>query len=145
MRPGDAISVNPAPRGSNVRTSNQKSRRRGYGQRKRGQFYQEVCQIRKDWVRNKEDHPRGYLFETHHQVFPVPAPSALDLSQPGVRVLPSGVVDHFIDINVTHVPIPQATPTAQQVRSKFKRARVPLSSSGKKSSKLNTTFTSEFS
>ena len=127
MRPGEAIVVNPAPRGSNIRTSNQKSRRRGYGQRKRGKFYQDVLQIRKDWQRNKDNHPRGYVFETHHPVFPVPAPSALDLSQPGVRVLPSGVIDHFIEIDSTHVPVPQAAPTAHQVRSKFKRVRAQLS------------------
>ena len=127
LGPGQVIKVNPAPRGCNIRATNQKSRRRGFGQRKRGKFYQDVQQIKKDWKRNEADHPRGYVFESHHEVFPVPAPTAANLSQPGVRILPSGVIDHFIEINATHVPVPQPPPTGHQVRRKFKRVRVELS------------------
>ena len=117
--------VNPAPRGSNVRKPFQRGRKSQYKQRKRGQFYNVVQSIKRDWKLNKEAHPRGYVFESHHKVVPVPAPTALDLAQPGVRVLDSGLVDHYFHITETHVPIPTQPPTSTEIRRKFKRARIP--------------------
>ena len=106
VKPGVVIKVNPAKKGSNVPRPFQKGRKKQFNQRKRGQFYYDCQAIKRDWRQNKKDHPRGYVFESHHKVVPVPAPTALDISQRGVRVLPGGVVDHFIHVNASHVPVP---------------------------------------
>lgn len=125
LAPGEVIVVRPAKPGSNVPRPYQKGRKRQYRQRKRGQFYPAVQAIKRSARQFPGDHPRGYLYESHHPVVPVPAPSALDLDQPGVRVHDSGLVEHYFHVDATHIPSPQRTPTNEDIRRKFKRARVP--------------------